>query len=100
MVSGLGFLHAGVIVRERDRIAGLTTAAKIWAVASVGLAIASRMFLLAIITAILLFILLETHQRRGWAFSAGENPRQNEDAEGSRQSPLRHGGGVNPPECD
>src|SRR5438093_13750458 len=62
IVSGIGFLGAGVILRERGRIAGLTTAATIWAAAAVGLAIAFGMYLLAIVAALLLFTLLEMHR--------------------------------------
>jgi putative Mg2+ transporter-C (MgtC) family protein len=40
VVTGIGFLGAGVIMRGRGHIHGLTTAASLWAVASVGLAIA------------------------------------------------------------
>jgi putative Mg2+ transporter-C (MgtC) family protein len=83
IVSGIGFLGAGVILRERGRIAGLTTAATIWAAAAVGLAIAFGMYLLAIITALLLYTLLEMHRLRGWEFSRSENPRQDEADEKS-----------------
>jgi putative Mg2+ transporter-C (MgtC) family protein len=80
VVSGIGFLGAGVILRERGRIAGLTTAATIWASAAVGLAIASGMYLLAVITGLLLFTLLEMHRRRSWEFSPDENAKQDDNA--------------------
>jgi putative Mg2+ transporter-C (MgtC) family protein len=86
VVSGIGFLGAGVIMRERGRIAGLTTAATLWAAAAVGLAIAFGMYLLAIITSLLLFTLLEMHRLRGWGFSPNENPKQDDNAEPSRQA--------------
>ena len=38
VVSGIGFLGAGVILQVRGRIEGLTTAATLWATASVGMA--------------------------------------------------------------
>lgn len=37
IVSGIGFLGAGAIIRERGTVIGLTTAAMIWAVAAIGL---------------------------------------------------------------
>ena len=90
IVSGIGFLGAGVILRDRGRIAGLTTAATIWAAAAVGLAIAFGMYLLAVITALLLFTLLEMHRLRGWEFSPSENPRQEEtDAHAEDLSPQK-----------
>lgn len=45
MVTGVGFLGAGVILREKGRITGLTTAVTLWAIASVGLAIAYGMYI-------------------------------------------------------
>ena len=39
VVSGIGFLGAGTILRERASIRGLTTAASLWAVAGIGLAV-------------------------------------------------------------
>jgi putative Mg2+ transporter-C (MgtC) family protein len=38
IVTGIGFLGAGAILRERQNVVGLTTAATIWAVAAVGMA--------------------------------------------------------------
>jgi len=78
VVSGIGFLGAGVIFREQGKIAGLTTAATLWAAAAVGLSIAFELYLLGLVTALLLFGLLEIHHLRGWAFSQNENPQQDE----------------------
>ena len=47
VVSGMGFLGAGAIIRLGNTIRGLTTAASLWFVAAVGLAIGSGMFLVA-----------------------------------------------------
>ena len=58
IVTGIGFLGAGVIMRGRGHIHGLTTAASLWAVASVGLAVAYGRIVLAVLVTILLFILL------------------------------------------
>jgi putative Mg2+ transporter-C (MgtC) family protein len=60
IVTGIGFLGAGVIMRGRGHIHGLTTAASLWAVASVGLAVAYGRIVLAVLVTILLFILLAT----------------------------------------
>jgi len=38
IVTGIGFLGAGAILRDRTNIVGLTTAATIWAVAAIGMA--------------------------------------------------------------
>lgn len=46
-LTGIGFLGAGVIVRSRFTVFGLTTAAGIWTVAVIGLALGSRLYPLA-----------------------------------------------------
>lgn len=46
-LTGIGFLGAGVIVRSRSDVFGLTTAASIWTVAVIGLALGAQHYLLA-----------------------------------------------------
>jgi putative Mg2+ transporter-C (MgtC) family protein len=45
VVSGIGFLGAGVIIFRRNTVRGLTTAASLWAVAGVGLAAGSGLYI-------------------------------------------------------
>lgn len=47
VVSGMGFLGAGAIIRLGNSIRGLTTAASLWFVAAVGLAVGAGMFVVA-----------------------------------------------------
>lgn len=47
IVSGVGFLGAGAILREGNKISGLTTAAAVWLVAAIGMAIGFGQYLLA-----------------------------------------------------
>ena len=47
VVSGIGFLGAGAMIRLGNNIRGLTTAASLWFVAAVGLTIGAGMFLIA-----------------------------------------------------
>jgi putative Mg2+ transporter-C (MgtC) family protein len=64
VVSGIGFLGAGAIIfRSSDGyIAGLTTAATIWAVAGIGMAVGAGLYLAAAVaTAIILIILFIPH---------------------------------------
>jgi putative Mg2+ transporter-C (MgtC) family protein len=49
VITGIGFLGAGTIIRERGTVRGLTTAASIWVVAGIGMAAARKLWLLAII---------------------------------------------------
>lgn len=58
VVTGIGFLGAGVILREKGHVLGLTTAATLWATASIGLAVAFGRMVLAALVAIILFVLL------------------------------------------
>ena len=59
VVTGIGFLGAGMILkREGERIEGLTTAAGIWAVGSIGVAIGAGMYLLGTVTAALVGLIL------------------------------------------
>ena len=61
VVSGIGFLGAGAIVRLGNNIRGLTTAASLWLIAAVGLAIGAGMFAAAaaaeLLSLITLFVL-------------------------------------------
>jgi len=59
IVSGVGFLGAGAILREEGRVVGLTTAATIWLTAALGMGIASGEYLLVgASTLIMLAVLL------------------------------------------
>ncbi len=59
IVAGIGFLGAGVILRERGNVVGLTTAATVWATASVGTAVGIGMYLTSIFaTGLILFALV------------------------------------------
>jgi len=58
IVSGIGFLGAGVILEERGRVVGLTTAATIWLVAAVGMAAGAAEYYLAVGTTVIAMIVL------------------------------------------
>ena len=65
IVAGIGFLGAGAIIRTREHVVGLTTAATIWAVAAIGLAAGAGLYLLsAVTTALILIVLLLPHPIR------------------------------------
>src|SRR5574344_239475 len=62
VVSGIGFLGAGTILHEGLTIRGLTTAASLWMVSAIGLAVGSGMFFLsAMATAITMVTLVTFH---------------------------------------
>ena len=62
IVSGIGFLGAGMIFYRRDILHGLTTAAGVWATAGIGMAIGSGMIILGLAgTAIIMFVQIVLH---------------------------------------
>lgn len=58
VISGIGFLGAGTIMREGLNVRGLTTAASLWAVSCVGLAIGAGYYLAALFAAMTILITL------------------------------------------
>ena len=58
VISGIGFLGAGTIIHHGTSIKGLTTAASLWAVATIGLAFGSGFYFLGVIATIVVLIIL------------------------------------------
>jgi putative Mg2+ transporter-C (MgtC) family protein len=59
IATGIGFIGAGVILhRTGGSVAGLTTAATIWAVAAIGIASGAGMYIIAPVSTLLVFIVL------------------------------------------
>jgi len=58
VVTGIGFLGAGAILRGRQHVHGLTTAATIWVNAAIGIAAGAGMFALAAAATILTLVVL------------------------------------------
>ena len=58
VVAGIGFIGAGTIIQSHKRITGVTTAASLWAVASIGMAVGIGFYLAAIVVTVLSFITL------------------------------------------
>ncbi len=58
VVTGVGFLGAGAIIQDRAGVHGLTTAASIWLVASVGMACGGRFYKLAVVASAIAVVAL------------------------------------------
>jgi putative Mg2+ transporter-C (MgtC) family protein len=58
IVTGIGFLGAGAILRHGGQIRGLTTAATIWVVAAIGMAVGGRQYIAAVGSTVLVLIVL------------------------------------------
>lgn len=59
VITGVGFLGAGSIMRTEGYVHGLTTAASVWMVAAIGVAVGVHAYVLAIIGTVLALIVLE-----------------------------------------
>ncbi len=58
IISGIGFLGAGLIFGGKDGASGLTTAAEVWALAAVGILVGIGQYVLAISATALILIIL------------------------------------------
>jgi len=58
IVVGMGFLGAGLIVFDENRVKGLTTAAALWTVAAIGATVGLRFYALAIVATLITFFIL------------------------------------------
>jgi putative Mg2+ transporter-C (MgtC) family protein len=63
VVSGIGFLGAGTILRHRTSVTGLTTAASLWVVSGIGLAVGAGFLFGAILTTAFVLVSLELLNR-------------------------------------
>lgn len=67
VVSGVGFLGAGMIFMQKMTIKGLTTAAGVWATAGIGMAIGSGMYVMGVGgTLLILLAQILLHRRFNW----------------------------------
>jgi putative Mg2+ transporter-C (MgtC) family protein len=57
IVSGVGFLGAGIIIVRRDSVSGLTTAAVVWGTAMIGMAVGAGMILLSVAATATYFVI-------------------------------------------
>jgi putative Mg2+ transporter-C (MgtC) family protein len=67
VVSGVGFLGAGVIMRQGLNVKGLNTAASIWIVAAIGLAVGAGMYVVSVLTtaaALFTLVILDWVEKR------------------------------------
>ena len=68
VVSGIGFLGAGTIMREGATIRGLTTAASLWTVAGIGLTVGAGFYFSAILGTILVVLTLLVLNQLEWKY--------------------------------
>ena len=56
VVTGIGFLGAGTILHRENRVEGLTTAAGLWMVAAIGMAIGLKLYVLGAVSGLLVML--------------------------------------------
>lgn len=92
IVSGIGFLGAGTIMQARGSVTGLTTAATLWVVAAIGMAVGSRSYLEAAGSTLLVYVslvvlgrfenvLLRRRKTRRYILGVNADPARLEEAE-------------------
>lgn len=76
VVSGIGFLGAGAVLKTKDTVKGLTTAVSLWTCACVGLACGAGEVVLATVSTVLIMfsLLIMNHLRR--AVSRGDKRKR------------------------
>lgn len=98
VVTGIGFLGAGAIIQMKGSVRGLTTAAGIWMVAAIGMAVGVGMYFLSIVATALILVILVLVERWEHRISAGVESRIirlklsdiTEDIDGYREVLNRH----------
>ena len=85
VVSGVGFLGAGAVIGGKTGVYGLTTAATIWLVASVGMACGARLYALAALStcvAMIVLIGLSRLEKHLWYLKKKHGPEDLSDEQG------------------
>jgi putative Mg2+ transporter-C (MgtC) family protein len=59
IVTGIGFLGAGTIFRAKDHVKGLTTAASMWTVAAIGIAVGLGEYVITAVATMLVILILQ-----------------------------------------
>ena len=87
IVTGVGFLGAGVIFREGYTVRGITTAATIWSAAAIGMAIGVELYVVGVLGAVFIFLVLEARPltRRIDSFLRRVGGELREDQDGDAQ---------------
>jgi putative Mg2+ transporter-C (MgtC) family protein len=63
IITGIGFLGAGVIVKNDDKVVGVTTAAFIWVISAIGVLIGSGLFFMPIILSVGLMMISKLFEK-------------------------------------
>ena len=75
VITGVGFLGAGAIIQMKGSVRGLTTAAGIWMVATIGMAVGVGMYLVSVIATLLIIFILVTLERYEHKLNIGQESK-------------------------
>ena len=81
VVTGVGFLGAGAVIRSKSSVHGLTTAASIWAVSAIGLSLGAGLYMVGIITSVIVLLVLFLSRIKGWIDSRDGEEHSTNDSE-------------------
>jgi len=85
IVTGVGFLGAGAVIQTKRAVHGLTTAATIWMVAAVGMASATSLYSLGIVTTLMTTLILTLLRPfSAWLAAKAEVRQQHYEADHER----------------
>ena len=80
IVTGIGFLCAGTIIRGGTQVVGLTTAATVWIASALGMAVGVAQYVESTIFAVLVFVILTSlrSMEKRWLGKQTVNPEEKE----------------------
>ncbi|USG65795.1 MgtC/SapB family protein [Brevibacillus ruminantium] len=93
VVTGMGFLGAGAIIKYNGNVKGLTTAAGMWVASAIGLLFSAGMYITAIVAAFFAYLTLDFHRLFPHLFNfSNDQEEADEDvlSEEERKQPGKH----------
>ena len=75
VISGIGFLGAGTIIQMKGSVRGLTTAAGIWIIATIGMAVGCGLYLVALVATVLVLVILTILEQLEHRVNVGNEAR-------------------------
>ena len=75
VLSGIGFLGAGTIIQMKGSVRGLTTAAGIWIIATIGMAVGCGLYLVSFVATLLVLVVLTLLERFERSINVGNEAR-------------------------
>jgi putative Mg2+ transporter-C (MgtC) family protein len=80
VVTGMGFLGAGAIIKFNGSVKGLTTAAGMWVASAIGLMFSAGMYVAAILASFFAYLILDLHKLFPKLFHASKDAQEDDDS--------------------